>query len=470
MTRGRLAALLVAATAAAAAALSVAGTAHAESPPTPGPRVKVSVLRLRSLSANPDDLAALSAQLTEALASAEGIEVLDPVAALVEKGANDWLRADKLLYDGMQDYAALRLEEAIAKLREAAELGQASFRADGDAQGSRRIREACFYLGLAHLELGEMREAEEWLGRAVLAEPTFVPDPRSYPPAARTKYAEVREAASGPAYETARDMLEPMAARIGADVLVTGGVGRTPQGTDVLEIVIADRWKGRLAVESIPATGSSRERFSAALAAATPRLVAQVLDRPWGTAATRRPRARASVGYAMHVYDRLALDGRVGSQSFRYRGNVVLHGVALSLTPWQRGALSVETDLAFFAPRALARGGFRKPSLAEGRVLFAGAAAVRGVGTLRAGRWAFAGGAGLAVNEIVAGLAAPDFAAPDNQLGIETFWPAPLVTASVRRELWSSAHLKLDVAAEYDAFTGPARGSVRTALSGGMSF
>lgn len=457
----------------ASASLPLRSAGAADAPPRAaarGQQVRVSVLRLRSFVSKPEDLAALSNLLTARLAAAEGVSLVDPIAPLVEKGADDWLLADKLLYDGIQDYGALKLDDAIRKLREAAALSDASFREYADTQGARRVREAALYLGLAHLEQGDSREAENWFKRAALSDPTFIPDPRSYPPAARAAYAKVRDGMSGPAYQGSREMLDPMAAAIGADVLVGGGIRRTDTGRDVLEVVVCDRWKGRLSVETVVPTGPTLDELAAALDGAMPRLIATVLDRPWDNGTVRRRLRKGTVGYAMGAFNGVAIDGKVGQQVFNYDGSFVLHGVSLGFVPVERGPWSLATDLSFFAPTNLPRDGFVKPSSAQGRVLFAVSGSARGVYTLPLGAWGASAGAGVVLNEISGAFAAPTFRSPQHQLPVNEFWPAPLVTLGVSRTVGARGFLQVDVGGEYDALVGPAGWSIRSRAAGGMNF
>lgn len=428
-------------------------------------KTRVGVLRLRSFVWKSEDLAALHARVSQRLADTGRIALVDPVPSLLEKGASDWLKADSLLYAGIQHYGNLEYDLAIEKLREAADLSQGTWREYGDPLGPQRMRETWFHLGLAHLERGHERDAVDAFKLAATVDPSFVPDPRSYPPAARAEYAEVRRLLVDRAWPASRETLEPMATRIGADVVISGGVARAESGAEVLEVVIADRWNRRLTVESVRSPGQGRDAMLAAIDDATDRLVSLVLNLQWPPPAPREPRVSARVGYAGAAFQGTRWRGRSGSITFAYRGDVQAHGIGLGLSPWRGRGWALETDVALFPSSTLAPDPAQKPTPATTeRLVFAGTASAGVVRTWRFGEWGLSGGGGLAYNVL-----SVQFQNQQAAFGVNSRWGAPQVMLGAERSI-GPAFVQVKVAGEYDGHTKPAAWSIRSFASGGMTF
>ncbi len=428
-------------------------------------KTRVAVLRLRSFVWKAEDLAALNARLSQRLEETGKISLVDPTPSLLEKGATDWLRADSLLYAGIQHYGNLEYDSAIEKLRESADLSQQTWREYGDPLGAQRMRETWFHLGLAHLEQGHDRDAADAFRLAATVDPWFVPDPRSYPPAARAKYDEVRRWLVDRAWPASRETLEPMATRIGADVVISGGVARAESGTEVLEVVIADRWNRRLTVESVTSAGKGKDAMLVAIDESTDRLVSLVLNLQWPPPVPREPRVSARVGYAGAAFQGTRWKGRSGTIPFAYRGDVRAHGIGLGLSPWRGRGWAVETDVALFPSNTLPPDAAQKPYPATTeRLVFAGTASAGLVRTFRVGEWGISGGGALAYN-----LMSVQFQSQEAAFGVNSRWGAPQLTLGAERS-FGPAFVQVKVAGEYDGLTKPASWSIRSFASGGMTF
>jgi hypothetical protein len=450
----------------------------------PDPKsVRVAVLRLRSWVATPEELASLSEDLKTAIGKEPGLSVVDVSPPLVEKGADDWRHADKLLDDGIAAYGDLRLPEAVENLREAVELCRATYREYADVLGPRRLREAYLYLGLAKLEQGDEADAQEWFRQAARMDPSFEPDPRSYPPAVREKYRDAKQGLTGAPYESSRDILEGMAEKVGADVVVTGGVTKGPGGQRMLEIVIDDRWKGRMLVESAQA-GDTPDAASAALAAELPKITARIHDKGFDPPAVAR--MSAGGGYALRFSHEAEFHGSLGSSDYQWRRPLALSGFHIAFVPWSHRGISIPTDLAFYAPDSLSHGGFEGPGFpdhpsrtksVQGRMIFFGSFGVAVTPTWNVGATAFSAGPGLVVNDTVLAFAKPSFAASTkDETGQAAFWIVPTLRTQFRRTVGRQGFVEVGFIGEYDRFARtlgldePDDWSIRSQAVGGVSF
>lgn len=449
-------------------------------------RTRVVLLPLESHALAAEDLDAVTRHLAARFRADEGVELVDAIPVLADRGSGEWLRADKLLYDGIQDYQDLEFVKAVEQLRESAELMEHSFREFADAQGRRRMRDAYLHLGLARLEQGEQTEAEEWFGRAARVDPGFLPDPRAYPPAVRAKFQEAKSERQSAGYEASRDRMRDLARLAGVDVVVAGSVRRAAEderrpgtgrsaaaGTPwFVEIAWVDRWSGRSAVDSIEAPDGSRAALLAALDIGTPKLIAGVLQRTWPPAvASRRSRRRIAVGptVAMLPSARIVRSAG-GGQVYRWSDTLVQRGAYVAFAPWERGAWSLETDVSLFLPQPMSPGGWETTFEATGEIHGAAAVGARAMHTVRRGGWGFSGGAGLAFNEAIA-----SFRSPQTETGVVFLWLAPVVSLAASRTVLArggvETFVEVKVNAEYDALhAGPSDWLLQSVASGGVTF
>lgn len=463
-----------------AATLLAAGGEAAED----AARTRVVLLPLESHALAPEDLDAAGRRLAERFRADEAIELVDALPLLVERASDDWLKADKLLYDGIQDYQNLQFVKAVEQLGESAELMERTFREFADAQGRRRMRDAYLHLGLARLEQGEQNEAEEWFARAARVDPGFQPDPRSYPPAVRAKFQQAKRESLDASYEASRERLRELAKLVGVDVVVAGSVRRAADDERrpterrqeaprwFVEIAWVDRWSGRSAVDSVEAHEGSPDAIAAALDGAAPKLIAGVLQRPWPPAlAARRSRRRITVGPTAALLPAARIVRSAGGgQVYEWSDTLVQRGAYVSFSPWERGAWSVETDVSVFAPQPMSSGGWETTFEATGEIQGAAAVGARAVRTVKRGGWGVAGGAGLAFNEAIA-----SFRSPQTETGVVYLWFAPVVSLAASRTLLArgtmETFVELKVNAEWDALdAGPSDWRIQSVAAGGVTF
>ena len=418
-----------------------------------------------------EDLAAISGTLVKRFAEDGAVELVDPVPELADKGADVWLEADTLLLKGMKDYENLEFISAVTSLRRAAELQEETFREFSDTLGRRRMRETYLHLGLSRMEQGEVEEAEDWFARAARVDPLFEPDPRSYPPSARKKFAEAKEGA-GVAYESSRDRLRELAKIVGADVIVSGGVRQEDASRWSIEVAWVDRWSGRSAIESVTAAAGDREALVTALDGAGPKLLAGVLSRPWppgGTLLAVRRRATIGVVGAMLPDASIRHDTGLG-QVYEWQEDVLQQGVYVGYAPWERGPWALETDLAVLLPQRMADRGWEQPTNAEGEFQTTAALDARLVHTVNRGGWGVSAGAGVAFNESIAA-----FRTVQTRSGVVFLWVTPVVTVGASRRLRDVAgvqtYVRLQVGAQYDVLgAGPSDWMFHSVAAGGLAF
>ena len=458
------------------AAVLLAGTTAAA---PPAGKVRVSVLKIKSSDTPPEELAALSDELTKKLAATDGVTIVDAVAPLVEKGADEWLRADKLLYDGIQDYGDLKFDSAVEKLSEAVTIGESTFREYADAQGPRRLREAYLYLGLSKLEQGDELDATEWFKRAARVDPTFEPDERDYPPAARAKYEQVRADVAQSPTVVGRETLEPLAEKVGADVIVAGRVTHGAGGDRALEIVIDDRWKARLSVESVPIDGDTANAVSA-LDLEMPNVTSHVLDRSYDpfAVATRR----ISAGFAMLSVAPAHFRGSVPGNGSPYdvRRGASLGGLAIEAMPIRRGGYALRAHLSIYplsTDLPVAKAQPPSTTTFQPRVVFAfrlGGLAVR---EWQHGPWNASAGVGAAAQEVSYGIAAPSWGNAGNVAAYNPVWISPMAGLSGAYHFGRAGFVQLSLEGQYDGAavrvsSEPAASqfSLESVAQGGVSF
>lgn len=435
-------------------------------------RTRVVLLPLQSFALSAEELDAVSRALGEQFRADPAIELVDAVPVLGEKAADDWLKADKLLYDGIQDYQDLEFVRAVEQLRESADLMERTFREFADVQGRRRMRDGYLHLGLARLEQGEQMEAEDWFAKAARVDPGFQPDPRAYPPAVRAQFLEVKTERLDASYEASRDRLRELGKLVGVDVVVAGGIRHEAEGGWFVELAWVDRWTGRSATETAATTG--REDLAKVVRDATPKLIAGVLQKPWpppGTARSRM-RRRFTVGAAGAYIPnaRIVKPAGVGGQVYRWNDDIQQGGVHFSITPWERGVWAIETDVALYLPQKMSDGGWSSSFDASGEFQGGGSLGAHVTRSVAFGRWTLGAGGGIALNESIAA-----FRSPQTETGVVFLWMTPVVSASATRTLLArdglETFVELQFAANYDALnSGPADWMIQSVASGGVAF
>ena len=433
------------------------------------------LLPLQSYALTAEELESVSRVLLERFRADPALDVVDAAPVLAEKASGDWLKADKLLYDGIQDYQNLEFLKAVGQLRESAELMERTFREFADVQGRRRMRDAYLHVGLARLEQGEQAEAEDWFAKAARVDPGFEPDPRAYPPAVRAKFLEAKNERLDASYEANRGRLRELGKLVGVDVIVAGGVRREPGegGEWFVEIAWVDRWSGNSSVET--ARAASREDLARAVRDASPKLIAGVLQKPWppeGSTASRT-RRRFSMGGAGSLMPgaRIRKEASQGGQVFRWNDDIQQTGVRFALCPWERGGWAMETDLSIYLPQKMAQEGWdRNIGDASGTFEGGGSVGAHALRTFRRGRWGATFGAGLAINESIASFRSSEIAT-----GVVFIWMSPVVSISGTRTVIArggvDTFVEVELAASYDALgTGPSDWLFQSVAGGGIAF
>lgn len=454
---------------AAAALLAALPAAHAaETAPT-----RLVLLPLQSYALTAEEIEEVSRALLERFRADRQVELVDAVPILGEKAASDWLKADKLLYDGIQDYQDLEFVKAVEQLRESVELMERTFREFADIQGRRRMRDAYLHLGLSRLEQGEQQDADDWFAKAARVDPGFQPDPRVFPPAVRSKFLSVKGERLDSSYESSRDRMRELAKIVGVDVVVAGGVRHDddPQrGGWFVEVAWVDRWSGRSAVDT--ATAQEKSALARAVRDAAPRLLASVLQRPWPPAGRgARTRRRFTVGAAGAVMPGARIRQNAGGgQVYRWSDDIEQGGVHFGLSPWERGAWAIETDVSLYLPRKMSSGGWETEFDATGEFRGGGALGAHVLRSFRAGGWSVAPAVGIALNESIA-----SFRSQQTETGKVFVWMTPVLSVAAQRTLSSREGLEtfveLDVAASYDALgSGPSPFMLQSVASGGVAF
>ena len=427
----------------------------------------MTVLPLRSFRAAPDDLDAVTAEITAKLRAEKQIAVVDPARALVDKGSDTWLQADHLLFSGIEAFGELRYAEAVKALRASLELSQSTYREYADVQGPRRVRDTCVYLGLARLEQGEAEDAAAWFQRAARTDPSWRPDDKQFSPAARAAFSDAHEALSGPPMETSLERLGPMADRIGAEVVVTGGVNVARDGRATVQLVIADRRKGEATEQSVSVAGASRAEMLQAHDDAIPRLVARILDRPILTPEARASRVRYEAGVEFREMPGASLEAVAVTNRYRWRGTMSFAGIRAGITARAFGPAVVVAGVTFFPGQRQNGGRFSlapsKPSLEVQTGL---AASVYLMPTVQRHAWTFAAGPGAEGAYAIFVFRSTSSVAP-----IVPSWFGPAALLSVRRDLGHSAFLQARAGADY-ALLGhpPAPLTLRAQLTAGTTF
>lgn len=421
-----------------------ARAAHAET-------VRVSVLGLRSFAARPEDLAAVSEEISLRLKAEQGLTLVDPVRPLVDRGSDRWLEADHLLFEGIELYGELRYDDAVERLKKALAISESTFREYADLQGPRRVRDTCLYLGLARLEQGAGDDAAAWFRRAARVDPGYVLDAKLFSPAARDAWTEARKELSGPPMETSLERLGPMADAIGADVVVTGGVNAREGGGAALQLVIADRRRGLLTEQSVNARAMARPDLVNAVDAVIPQVVARILDRPVfdDRAIARRVRVYAGGEWAERLD--ATLRGDAITDHYQWRGALPLRGVALGATGLRAGAVAIVPGLSFYPAQTLPRK-FRSSPVSSTLELGLGLAArVYAVWELRRGSTVLGAGPGVEADYLLLTFRSQSSLAPTAKS-----WIAPAAVLTLRRELGRS--LAVDVQAGTALGLGPTPG------------
>lgn len=455
------------------ASLALAAIPLGASAAEPVAKTRLVLLPLQSYALSAEDLDAVSRELVERFRADPNVEVVDAAPVLGEKASGDWLKADKLLYDGIQDYQNLEFVKAVEQLRESAELMERSFREFSDVQGRRRMRDAYLHVGLCRLEQGEQKEAEDWFAKAARVDPGFEPDPRAYPPAVRAKFLEAKNERLDSAYEASRDRLRELGKLVGVDVVVAGGVRRESNERWSIEVAWVDRWSGRSAVETAPA--ASREDLARAVREASPKLIAGVLQKPWPPdgATASRTRRRFSMGGAGALLPdaRIRKQASQGGQVFTWNDDIQQTGVRFALCPWERGGWAMETDLSIYLPQKMAPGGWDGSiGDASGTIEGGGNLGAHALRTFRRGRWGVTGGAGLAINESIASFRSSEIAT-----GVVFIWMSPVVSISGTRTVIArggvDTFVEVELAASYDALgSGPSEWLFQSVAGGGIAF
>lgn len=457
---------------AAAFVLLVAIVSPRDSAAEEAARTRLVLLPLQSYALSAEELDGVTRSLVERFRADPAIELVDAVPVLGEKAADDWLKADKLLYDGIQDYQDLQFVKAVEQLRESAELMERTFREFADVQGRRRMRDGYLHLGLARLEQGEQMEAEDWFAKAARVDPGFQPDPRAYPPAVRAQFLAVKTERLDASYEASRERLRELGKIVGVDVVVAGGVRHDAESGWFVEVAWVDRWSGRSAVET--ATTRQREDLPKVVGDAAPKLIAGVLQKPWPPIGTSRSRTRRrfTVGAAgAYIPDaRIVKPAGEGGQVYRWNDDIRQGGVHFAITPWERGVWAIETDVALYFPQKMSDRGWSSTFDASGDFQGGGSLGAHVVRSVALGRWGLSAGAGLALNESIA-----SFRSQQTETGVVFLWMTPVVTASATRTLLArdglETFVELQIAANYDALgSGPANWMIQSVAGGGVAF
>ncbi len=428
------------------AAASLLAALPVRAVPAPLQGVKVAVVELRSPVLPTEEMEAATRRLAAALASDPMVRTIDAAAALEEKGDPRWLEADALLFEAKRDLEELRHAAAVEKLGQAAELQLAAAREFTGRSGRRRLHETWITLGQARLEQGQAREAMEAFGAAVAIDPGFSPDRLRYAPDLVTRYGEARAALGRLDVAPARKRLEMLAATVGADVVVTGVVwaegGRRP-----MELLVLDLRRGSRVEERLVADGGDRDALFAAVDRAAPKIVAQILDRPWPPRDRSAARSSATVGLVAGLSSGARLDHGVEDvgEAYRWRGTLRGHGIQASLEPRRGPRFSAAVDLTLLLPARIPDGGWERPSSAEGRFLFVGGGGVRLLARRERGGYEASGGLGLRAEQAVAALSSNN-----TSTGVSFTWLAAVATAGLSRDLAAGAFVKVEAAAEYD--------------------
>lgn len=429
--------------------------------------VRVVVLPLQSYEVESEPLDRITQRLRQRVAEDTSLVVVDPVPLLIEAGSDQWLHADKLLFDGMQDYNNLSYAEAVTKLRKAAEISERSFRDLADVHGKRRLREIYLYLGLCRLEQGEPGEAELWFLRAAQVDPTFEPDALNYSPAARKAYASARAKLAG-APEITRDRLRTVCALANADVILGGGVIVAPDPGMELVIYQAEGALLRAQRVQLSGTESTIELTDVALDENLPPLLAALAGRPWPEPPPlTRLGGQITVEYTGSLMPDADILLKVRNQQYRYQGALSQHGLGLRLVPWQAGPWAAEARLAFYAPRALpGTGGLSAATNPRGTLPFSATLGGELTGTWFVGDWQLGGGAGVGVRQLVGTF--------NSDISLKTdawTWVYPSVSAVVRRDLSKRSYAYMRVGAEYDVLdTGVGPFTLTWSAGAGLGF
>ena len=416
--------------------------------------MRVVVLPLQSYEVQSEPLDRLTRHLRRRVAEDAGLRIVDPIPLLIDAGSDQWLHADKLLFDGMQDYNNLDYASAVTKLRKAAEISERSFRDLADVHGKRRMREIYLYLGLSRLEQGEPSEADLWFLQAAQVDPTFEPDALNYSPAARKAYAAAREKLAG-APPLTRDRLSTVCALAKADVILAGGVTLSSASADPgmgVELVVYQREGGLLRAQRLTLSGGETdiEVTEVALDENLPPLLAALAGRPWPEPTPpSRLGGQLTAEYTGGLMPEADILLKVRNQQFRYEGPVTQHGIGLRVVPWQHGGWSAEARLAFYAPRALpGTGGLPSATNPRGSLPFSATLGGELTRTWFVGDWQLGAGAGLGVRQLVGTF--------NSDISLKTdawTWFYPSASAVVRRDLSKRSYTYMRVGAEYDVFS-----------------
>lgn len=410
----------------------------------------------------------VSAEITSRLRDRKEISVLDPIRSLSQEGSDHWPEADHLLFSGIEAYREkLDYPEAVKDLRASLAIDDATWREYADLQGPTRVRDACVYLGLARLEQGDAEEAESWFQRAATTDPGFVPDEKQFPPAARKAFAAARGKLTGVPVETSLDRLLPMAEHMGADVLVTGGVGATRNGGVTLQLIVVDRRTGESNQQSVGGGDGSREALLKAVEEVAPQLLSRVL----GAEIIAREAALSRVRYEVGLDAREMPGAKVNSVDaaggrYNWSGVFALAGVRLGVTRLTPGSLLIDGGITL-VPGEAQPGSFINslPGATLGSQLALGAHGYLAPARQWQG-WTFAAGPGLEATYDLLVLRSSG-----SLVYLSPTWAGPAVLGLARRNIGRSAFIQGALGAEYD-FLGhaPAPFAVRAQLTAGTSF